>query len=190
VNPIATAKQTSSLLSLAGLAWVLSHLPSFSASGVYADLRGPAIGIIASAALYLLLLGLQAFARSVEAPNDFRGECVWAAAHGMVLAVVAASLLRGPRSFVLLAGLEGLLSVVATISAVALAVSGYASWLSQRENDSFARASAASLPSTSIVRRCLLPAIAALPLVVSTVYLEYFPNEAVQRAQFQSASEV
>jgi hypothetical protein len=190
VNPIATAKQTSSLLSLAGLAWVLSHLPSFSASGVYADLRGPAIGVIASAALYLLLLGLQAFARSVEASADFRGECGWAAAHGAVLAAVAASLMRGPRSFVLLAGLEGLLSVVATVSAVALAVNGYAAWLAQRDYDGVTRAAATNDQQPSLARRFLLPAIAALPLVVSTAYLEYFPNEAVQRAQFQSASEV
>jgi hypothetical protein len=188
LNPIATAKQTASLLSLAGLAWVISHLPSIPDSALYSDLRRPAVAVLISASVYLLLLGLQAFMHQIEDHPPLRRELGWVIVHAMVLVTVGGSLLRGPRSFALLAGLEGLVSVVSAVSAVALFVYGYSAWVVSRDEKSAGNDDRDR--STPIWQTHALQVFACLPLVLSVVWLEWIPTEQAQQAQFQAGSEI
>jgi hypothetical protein len=187
LSPIATAKQTASLLSLAGLAWVISHLPILPDNALYADLKRPAMAVLASAAIYLFLLGLQAFTHAPDSPSARRQDRGWAVVHGLVLLAVGATLFRGARSYALLAGQEGLVSVVAAVSAVALFVYGYSAWSIER-NGIADEPRGEKLPSRWIT--CALQILACLPLLASIVYLECFPTEQAQQAQFHVGEEI
>jgi hypothetical protein len=187
LSPVATAKQTASLLSLAGLAWVISHLPILPDNALYADLRRPALAVLVSAALYLLLLGLQAFTQAPDVPAARRQDLGWAIVHGLILLAVGATLFRGARSYALLAGQEALISVVAAVSAVALFVYGYSAW-------SIQRGGVAEPPSTRTAQSpwliVVIQVLACLPLLASLVYLECFPGEQAQHAQFKIGEEI
>jgi hypothetical protein len=187
LNPIATAKQTASLLSLAGLAWVISHLPTIPESAIYADLWRPAMAVLISALVYLLVLGLQAFTHSGDEHPSHRRELSWAVVHGLVLAAIGGALLRGARSYALTAGLEGLISVVAAISAVALFVYGYSAWVARRIEEPASDRHAAGAPMWITHA---LQVVACLPLLLSLAYLEFFPSEQAEQVQFHAGAEI